>query len=41
MTRETALFERGAALSSGWSAPRIRRVLPPARCVTTMASLND
>jgi len=29
--RDTALFESGAALSSGWSAPRSRRVLPPAR----------
>jgi hypothetical protein len=28
---ETALFERGAALRSGASAPRTRRVLPPAR----------
>ena len=26
-TRETALLESGAALSNGWSAPRIRRVL--------------
>jgi len=40
MTRETALLDRGAALSSGWSAPRIRRVFPPARYVATMASLT-
>src|SRR5436190_9769418 len=25
MTRDTALFERGAAFNNGWSAPRIRR----------------
>ena len=31
VVRETALFERGAALSSGANAPWIRRVLPPAR----------
>jgi len=41
MTRDTALFERGAALSSGWSAPRIRRVLPPARYVAITASLTS
>ena len=40
-TRDTALFERGAALSSGWSAPRIRRVLPPAKYVATTASFTS
>jgi hypothetical protein len=29
--RETALLDRGAALRRGASAPRSRRVLPPAR----------
>src|SRR5216683_314026 len=39
-TRETALLESGAALSNGWSAPRIRRVLLPAKYVATTASLT-
>jgi len=41
MTRDTALFERGAALSNGCSAARIRRVLPPAKYVATTASFTS
>jgi hypothetical protein len=40
-TRETALFDSGAALSSGWSAPRMRRVFPPARYVAVIASFTS
>ena len=40
-TRDTAPFDRGAALSRGWSAPRICRVLPPARYVAITASLTS
>jgi len=40
-TRETALFESGASLSRGWRAPRIRRVLPPAKYVAITASLTS
>src|SRR5262245_51089295 len=38
--RHCALRE-GAALNNGWSAPRIRRVLPPARYVAITASLTS
>src|ERR1700681_4499161 len=38
---DTALLDSGAALSSGWSAPRIRRVLPPAKYVATTASFTS
>ena len=40
-TRDTALFESGAALRSGWSALRIRRLLPPAKYVAITASLTS
>jgi hypothetical protein len=37
--RETALLDKGAFLSSGRSAPRIRRVLPPDKYTPATASL--
>ena len=40
-TRETALFESGAALSSGLSAPWMRRVFAPARYALATASLTS
>jgi hypothetical protein len=39
--RETALFDSGAAFSSGDSAPRMRRVLPPERYTAAIAALTS
>jgi len=39
--RETALLESGAALSSGRSAPRIRRWFPPAKYVAITVSFTS
>ena len=37
-TRDIVLLECDASVSAGWSAPRIRRVLPSAMHVTMIAS---
>jgi hypothetical protein len=37
--RDTALFDSGAPRSSGESAPRMRRVLPPERYTDAIAAL--
>jgi hypothetical protein len=39
--RDTALRDRGATWSSGAKAPRIRRMLPPAKYVASTAGLTS